>query len=117
MPIKIANDARPQVRTLLVAVALSVLLWFIPFAEVLTYPFRLFVTFIHEGGHALAGDSDGQLRTQPQRASQRQRRSNFDAGRISLEHHRFERGLSRRNAFRSVAARRRAPLRLPRASC
>jgi hypothetical protein len=54
MPIKIANDARPQVRTLLVAVALSVLLWFIPFAEVLTYPFRLFVTFIHEGGHALA---------------------------------------------------------------
>lgn len=54
MPIKIAHDARPQVCTLLVAVALSVLLWFIPFAEVLTYPFRLFVTFIHEGGHALA---------------------------------------------------------------
>lgn len=54
MPIKIARDARPQVRTLLFAVALSVLLWFIPFAEVLTYPFRLFVTFIHEGGHALA---------------------------------------------------------------
>ena len=54
MPIKIARDARPQVRTLLFAVALSVLLWFIPFAEVLTYPFRIFVTFIHEGGHALA---------------------------------------------------------------
>lgn len=54
MPIKIAQDARPQVRTLLIAVALSVLLWFIPFAEMLTYPFRLFVTFIHEGGHALA---------------------------------------------------------------
>ncbi len=54
MPIKIAHDARPQVRTLLFAVALSVVLWFIPFAEVLTYPFRLFVTFIHEGGHALA---------------------------------------------------------------
>ena len=30
------------------------LLWFIPFAEFLTYPFRIFVTFIHEGGHALA---------------------------------------------------------------
>ena len=29
-------------------------LWFIPFAEFLTYPFRIFVTFIHEGGHALA---------------------------------------------------------------
>jgi hypothetical protein len=40
--------------TLLVATALSVLLWFIPYAEVLTYPFRIFVTFIHEGGHALA---------------------------------------------------------------
>ncbi len=33
---------------------LSIVLWFIPFAEVLTYPFRLFVTFIHEGGHAIA---------------------------------------------------------------
>jgi len=40
--------------TLLIAAAISVLLWFIPFAEVLTYPFRIFVTFIHEGGHALA---------------------------------------------------------------
>ena len=40
--------------TLLVAATLSVLLWFIPYAEVLTYPFRIFVTFIHEGGHALA---------------------------------------------------------------
>jgi hypothetical protein len=29
-------------------------LWFIPYAELLTYPFRLFVTFIHEGGHAIA---------------------------------------------------------------
>src|SRR4030095_3740854 len=29
-------------------------LWFIPYAEVLTYPFRIFVTFIHEGGHAIA---------------------------------------------------------------
>ena len=40
--------------TLLVAAAISVVLWFIPFAAVLTYPFRIFVTFIHEGGHALA---------------------------------------------------------------
>ena len=54
MMIKIAQDARPQVRTLLAAAALTVVLWFIPFAEVLTYPFRIFVTFIHEGGHALA---------------------------------------------------------------
>ena len=50
----IHRDARPQATFLLTAAALSILLWFIPFAEVLTYPFRLFVTFIHEGGHALA---------------------------------------------------------------
>ena len=54
MRINIAHDARPQVRTLLFAAALTVFLWFIPFAELLTYPFRIFVTFIHEGGHALA---------------------------------------------------------------
>jgi hypothetical protein len=52
--IQIARDARPQALTLLLAAALSVALWFIPYASVLTYPFKLFVTFIHEGGHALA---------------------------------------------------------------
>jgi hypothetical protein len=40
--------------TLLIAATLSVVLWFIPYAEILTYPFRIFVTFIHEGGHAIA---------------------------------------------------------------
>jgi hypothetical protein len=40
--------------TLLIAATISVVLWFIPFAEFLTYPFRIFVTFIHEGGHAIA---------------------------------------------------------------
>ena len=54
MRIGIANDARPQATTLLLAAAVSIALWFIPFAEVLTYPFHLFVTFIHEGGHAVA---------------------------------------------------------------
>ena len=54
MNFKIAHDARPQVRTLLVAAALTLALWFVPFAEILAYPFRIFVTFIHEGGHALA---------------------------------------------------------------
>ncbi|MBV9211025.1 MAG: M50 family metallopeptidase [Acidobacteria bacterium] len=54
MKINISADARPQVRTLLIAAAITVALWFIPYAEILTYPFRLFVTFIHEGGHALA---------------------------------------------------------------
>jgi len=54
MKLQIARDARPQVRTLLIATALTLALWFLPFVGVLTYPFRLFVTFIHEGGHALA---------------------------------------------------------------
>ncbi len=54
MRLRLSNDARPQAMTLLAATAISVVLWFIPFAEVLTYPFRIFVTFIHEGGHALA---------------------------------------------------------------
>jgi hypothetical protein len=54
MKIKIAPDARPQARTLLIAAAITIALWFIPFAEILTYPFRIFVTFIHEGGHAIA---------------------------------------------------------------
>lgn len=54
MKLRISRDARPQATLLLTAAAVSILLWFIPFAELLTYPFRLFVTFIHEGGHALA---------------------------------------------------------------
>src|SRR4026207_737952 len=54
MRYKLSQDARPQAMTLLIAAALSIVLWFIPFAEFLTYPFRIFVTFIHEGGHAIA---------------------------------------------------------------
>jgi Peptidase M50B-like len=54
MRFRISNDARPQATLLLTAAVISMVLWFIPFAEILTYPFRLFVTFIHEGGHAIA---------------------------------------------------------------
>jgi len=54
MKLRLSQDARPQAMTLLLAAALSIALWFIPFAEVLSYPFRIFVTFIHEGGHAVA---------------------------------------------------------------
>jgi hypothetical protein len=54
MKLSISRDARPQVRTLLIATAITLALWFIPYAEILTYPFRIFVTFIHEGGHAVA---------------------------------------------------------------
>ncbi len=65
MRLGISRDARPQATVLLTAAAISIVLWFIPFAEILTYPFRLFVTFIHEGGHAIAavltGNSVGSL--------------------------------------------------------
>jgi hypothetical protein len=54
MKFQIARDARPQVTTLLFATALSLCLWFIPYAEFLAWPFRIFAVFIHEGGHALA---------------------------------------------------------------
>jgi hypothetical protein len=54
MKFRISQDVRPQATLLLTAAVISVVLWFIPFAELLTYPFRLFVTFIHEGGHAIA---------------------------------------------------------------
>src|SRR5260221_682817 len=54
MKFRVSDDARPQATTLLLAAALSTALWFIPFAEILGYPFRIFVTFIHEGGHAIA---------------------------------------------------------------
>ena len=54
MRYRLAQDARPQAMTLLIAAAISVVLWFIPYVEFLTYPFQIFVTFIHEGGHALA---------------------------------------------------------------
>ena len=59
MKYQLSNDARPQAMTLLLAAVLSIALWFIPFAEILAYPFRIFVTFIHEGGHALAALATG----------------------------------------------------------
>jgi hypothetical protein len=59
MKYRLSNDARPQAMTLLLAAVLSIALWFIPFAELLAYPFRIFVTFIHEGGHALAALATG----------------------------------------------------------
>lgn len=49
----LAEDAKPQVKLLLVATIATVVLWFIPYAEYLVYPIRLFVTFVHESGHAI----------------------------------------------------------------
>lgn len=41
-------------RSILIGALLTIALSFVPYAGFLTYPARLFVTFIHEGGHALA---------------------------------------------------------------
>jgi len=54
MKYKLAEDARPQLKLLLIATVITIALWFIPYADYLVYPIRLFVTFIHEGSHALA---------------------------------------------------------------
>ncbi|MGB7067867.1 MAG: M50 family metallopeptidase [Pyrinomonadaceae bacterium] len=53
MRYRLADDAKPQVKLLLIATLITIALWFIPFADYLVYPIRLFVTFIHEGSHAL----------------------------------------------------------------
>jgi hypothetical protein len=45
---------RDSFKLLVYASLVTLILWFIPFAEVITYPIRIFVTFIHEAGHALA---------------------------------------------------------------
>ena len=50
---KLAEDAKPQLWLLLIATIITIALWFIPFADYLVYPIRLFVTFIHESSHAL----------------------------------------------------------------
>lgn len=50
---RIAEDAKPQLLLLLLATVITLALWFIPLAEYLVYPIRLFVTFIHESSHAL----------------------------------------------------------------
>lgn len=48
------SEVKASFKLLLLASVLTLALWFIPFAGVITYPIRLFVTFIHEIGHALA---------------------------------------------------------------
>jgi hypothetical protein len=53
MKYRIAADARPQFRMLVLATVASLAMWMIPYASILAYPFRLFAVFIHEGGHAL----------------------------------------------------------------
>ena len=58
MQYKVAKNAEPQLMLLLIATVVSIALWMIswyfPVFSYLTYPLRLFATFIHEGGHVLA---------------------------------------------------------------
>jgi len=54
MRYKLAEDAKPQLKLLLLATIITIALWFIPYLGIVTYPIRLFVTFIHEGSHVLA---------------------------------------------------------------
>ena len=53
MRCKLAEDAKPQVWLLLLATAITVVLWFLPYGNWIVYPIRLFVTFIHESSHAV----------------------------------------------------------------
>jgi len=48
------EEAKNAFSLLVVCSALTLILWFVPLGWILTYPFRLFVTLIHEGGHAAA---------------------------------------------------------------
>ena len=48
------SEVRASFKLLVFASLLTLVLWFIPFAGLITYPIRLFVTYLHEIGHALA---------------------------------------------------------------
>jgi len=55
-------DRRSEfLRTVLGAVAVTIVLGLIPYLSFLVYPIRLLVTFLHEGGHALAAVLTGGL--------------------------------------------------------
>jgi Peptidase M50B-like len=60
-PYRLTNGAPPQssrrpgAAPLIWATLVTLALWFVPYSNYLLYPLRLFVTFIHESGHAMAG--------------------------------------------------------------
>ncbi len=55
---KVAEDVKPQVKLLIVATLVSVVIWlaswYFPLANYVVYPLQLFATFVHEGSHVLA---------------------------------------------------------------
>jgi hypothetical protein len=54
MPKPLHKNHKESIGFLLAATAVSIVVSFLPFGDFMVYPLRLFVTFIHEGGHALA---------------------------------------------------------------
>ncbi|HKQ78855.1 MAG TPA: M50 family metallopeptidase [Blastocatellia bacterium] len=54
MPKTIRKQHKESIGFLLGATLLTIVISYVPFGELVVYPLRLFVTFIHEGGHALA---------------------------------------------------------------
>ena len=51
--------SRPNSAPLLWATVITLALWYVPYSNYLLYPLRLFVTYIHESGHAIAGMAAG----------------------------------------------------------
>jgi len=54
MPKPLHKEHKESIGFLLGATALTIVISYLPFGDFVVYPLRLFVTFIHEGGHALA---------------------------------------------------------------
>lgn len=48
------RDDRNELRTVAIALLVSLVLWNLPFGGVLLYPFKLFATWLHESSHGLA---------------------------------------------------------------
>ena len=48
------SEIKNSLRLLLISSAAAIAIWLIPYAEILFVPFKLFVTIIHEAGHAIA---------------------------------------------------------------
>ena len=53
------TGVRPSTGPLFWATVVTLALWFVPYSNYILYPLRLFVTFVHESGHALAGVATG----------------------------------------------------------